>query len=258
MKKIYVVLVLCFMALNSIAQSFQDLKDKKQNNPFLKQGVKLFFRYTHLKGKYTDALSAPTVNIGLRKDKINIGGIRYRFENPYLGDGIFTIARGIKRINEDRVFNRSEQSITSGFVGWHQAALNVKSSSRFIISPGISLGDALIATKRATNSQSGSRVTDPAGYYFFVGPYVLTSYLINNKMWLDAYANYDITFSKVANPKNDYVANPDYPLPGLLTLGADLYTTSKLFGGLRFVRLMDSGINKDNGSRIDVSLGLVF
>ena len=93
MKKIYVVLVLCFMALNSIAQSFQDLKDKKQNNPFLKQGVKLFFRYTHLKGKYTDALSAPTVNIGLRKDKINIGGIRYRFENPYLGDGIFTIAR---------------------------------------------------------------------------------------------------------------------------------------------------------------------
>lgn len=258
MKKLFILLIINAIAVNAFSQSFSDLKDKKGKNPFVDGSIKVFPRYTYLKGKYTDVLSAPTVNVAVKKDKMHAGGLRYRFENPYLGDGIFTIARGIKRINEDRVFNRSEQSITSGFVGWHQAALNVKSGGRFIISPGISLGDALIATKRATNSQSGSRVTDPAGYYFFAGPYVLTSYLINNKMWLDAYANYDITFSKVANPKNDYVANPDYPLPGLLTLGADLYTTSKLFGGLRFVRLMDSGINKDNGSRIDVSLGLVF
>lgn len=262
MKKLYPILLILlyvFTATVGNAQSFKDLTNKKNQNPFLETDVKVFFRYTHLKGKYTEALSAPTVNVAVKKDKAHAGGLRYRFENPYLGDGIYTIAKGIKRVkNDEKLFERSEQSLSSGFVGWHQLGLNVTAKDRLIITPGISVGDVLLATKRATNSQSGSKVTDPAGYYFFAGPSALASYLISDKIWLDAYLKYDITFTKVANPKNDYTENPGYPLPSLITIGADVHTTSKLFGGLRLVRLLDSGVNKDNGTRVDVSLGFMF
>jgi hypothetical protein len=257
MKKIYSALLLLLFVTTANAQSFKDLKNGKNQNPFLQSSAMVFFRYTHLKGKYTDALSAPTINIAVKKDKANAGGLRYRFENPYLGDGIYTIVKGIKRLKEDKkLFERSEQSISSGFVGWHQLSVNLPPKERF--SPGISFGDVLLATKRSTNSQSGSIVTDPAGYYFFIGPSALASYLISDKLWIDGYLKYDLTLAKVANPKSDYVDNPNYPLPSLITIGADLYTTSKVFGGLRLVRLLDRGSNNDNGTRIDLSVGIVF
>ncbi|WP_155977924.1 hypothetical protein [Pedobacter glucosidilyticus] len=262
-KNLYLFLI--FMLLSVItgyAQSFKDLKNKKNKNPFTEGNIKLFVRYTHLKGKFTEPLSGPTVNVATKRDRFQANQFRYRFENPTLGDGIFTIVRGFKRLSNDEsrvTTNRSELTLASGFVGWHQASYNVLAKDRLIVSPGVSFGDVLLGTKRRTNTQSGSLVTDPAGYYFYAGPHVLVSYLVNKSIWIDTYLNYDITFVKVANPKNDYVENPDYALPTLFTIGGDVFTSkSKLYGGARLVKMMDTGENKDSGTRFDLSLGFVF
>jgi hypothetical protein len=41
-------------------------------------------------------------------------------------------------------------------------------------------------------------------------------------------------------------------------LGADVYTTSKWYGGLRINQLFDMGAEKDRATRIDLSAGIFF
>jgi len=141
---------------------------------------------------------------------------------------------------------------------WHKLAINALATDKLLISPGISFGDHMLATETWTSA--GKKVLDPSGYYFFAGPYLMASYVINNKMWVDAYMNYDITFTKAANPDKGYDKNenPDYPLPALFFIGANVYANFGVFAGIKIAKMKDTGSLKNTGSRIDFTLGYNF
>ena len=71
---------------------------------------------------------------------------------------------------------------------------------------------------------------------------------------MDGYVNYDIAVVKV---KNDSV-DPNYPKPSFLTIGADLNSVYKFFGGVRFNKVADGGSNNESSSRLDISVGMCF
>lgn len=260
-KSLMALAAACLLTTVCHAQSFEALRDNKGKNPFTDRWGALLVRGTHLSGKYTEGLTAATINVMLRSYRYHKWGGHYRFENMLLGDGLYTIVRGFKRANEGKTrvtTDRSEQTISSGWVGAHQFNYNAIAQPRLLVAPGISAGDYTIATKRATNGQTGSQITDPAGYYFYAGPSVKTSLLLTDKIWLDGFVNYDFTLVKVANPTKDYTENPDYPLPTLLTIGVEVSTTQRLYGAFRYIGMLDAGSNKDKGNRIDLSFGYIL
>lgn len=259
------------------AQNFNDMVSNSGKNLFTEGRFKIFFRYTHMSGTYTEPLAMPTVNFSIRSDRSHKNGLRYSYENSTIGDGIFTLFRGFKRLNNGTngsagtTVDHTEKTLASGLVGWHKIAMNVLSRGRLLVALGISVGDHMISTTLRTGSQAiipivghenyigGSTQTiDPAGYYFYAGPYVIASYVINRRLWIDAYANYDFTVVKAFHPKKNYVKNADYPLPTVWMCGADLYTPLKVFAGVRYAKMNDTGIYKNKAQRIDVSVGYHF
>lgn len=259
MKRTYLSLFIGFFlfTFSANAQTFEDLKTKKDKNHFEEGWVKVLFRYTSTNGKYAERISSPTANVTFRSDRYKKGGLRYSFESAVFGDLFIGLGREIRSFNGNASgVNKAEQMLTSGWLGWHKLAINVLSKDRLLVAPGISFGDHMIES--ITYPSSGEVIQDPAGYYFFAGPYVMVSYVINKRMWVDAYINYDITFNKAKNPPNYYVDNPGYPLPTVFFIGVDVYTTSKLFTGIRIAKLKDTGSYKNYGSRVDFSLGFNF
>ncbi|MBC7916070.1 MAG: hypothetical protein H7Y07_18350 [Pyrinomonadaceae bacterium] len=239
------------------AQTFADLKKKSGNHPMTSDMFKLYARHTSVATKFNGNYGGLTINIGLRDDNYKKGERRVRYENPTLGDffyGIPKAARDVKKIvndKEDEIKENtgSDHAHGGGFFGWIQYYFNLTAKDRLLISPGISAGDYIYGSK-STDAYHPS--IDPYGYFLTVGPSVMASYLINKKMWIDGYATYDFSYLKAENGDNKY------PKPQFLTIGADLYTTSKLFGGVRLNTLRDRGANKDKSTRIDISAGIVF
>lgn len=254
MKQIYFMLFIgCFLFTPSAkAQSFDDL------DRFEEGWLKIAYRYTSLNGKYTEHFSGSTLDIAMRSDRYDPWALRYSFEYPILGDAIFNLAKEIKNLNNGTQSVGLNQTLTSGWLGWHKLAINAHATGRLLISPGISAGDYILASE--TWTQSGKKVLDPSGYYFFAGPYLMASYVINEKMWVDAYMNYDITFNKAANPGKGYdkKENPDYPLPTLFVIGANAYADFGVFTGIKVAKMKDSGALKNTGSRVDFTLGYNF
>lgn len=239
---------------NLFAQSFDDLKSKKGNNAFEDDWLKVFGRHTSVNSKYTPNYSGFTVNLSIREDKSGKGELRTRYENPTLGDLIYSIVNLSKDIKNGRSTKEvyDDHAHGGGFLGWLQTYVNAVTTKKLLISPGITMGDYVYGSRY--DKGSGKKEYDPYGYYLAVGPAVMASYVVNKKMWLDAYVNYDISVVKV---KNDSV-DPDYKKPSFLTMGADLNTVSKFFGGFRVNKVIDRGINNDNSSRLDISVGMCF
>ncbi len=255
MKNFILLALLTIITGYSNAQSFADLKKKSGNNPMTVDMFKLYARHTSLSTKYNGNYGGLTINIGLRDDNYQKGEHRIRYENPTLGDFFYAIpkaARDVKKIVNDQAVEENkgaDHAHGGGFFGWMQYYVNVKATDRLLISPGISFGDYIYGTqtKDAYNFRQ-----DPYGYFLTAGPSLLGTYLITNKMWVDGYVTYDFAYLKAQNGDNKY------PKPQFLTIGVDLYTTSKLFGGIRVNTLRDSGANKDKSTRIDISAGIVF
>ncbi|OAQ41876.1 hypothetical protein A5893_01795 [Pedobacter psychrophilus] len=249
------IILLLISTIDTSAQSFSKLKDKKGDNPFEDDIFKIYGRYTSVNSEFTEDYSGITFNVGLRSDKYEKGEIRTRYENPTLGDFIYALINISSKV-KDGVLEKQkydDHAHGGGFLGWFQAYMNVVSKDKLLISPGITLGDYIYGS--TYDRQPGGRQKyDPYGYYLAGGPAIMVSILPTNKIWIDGYINYDIAFLKV---KNDSV-DPNYQKPAFLTVGADLNTTSKLFGGIRLNKLMNSGPNKDASSRIDVSVGFCF
>ncbi|MBC8053404.1 MAG: hypothetical protein H7Y13_10095 [Sphingobacteriaceae bacterium] len=253
------ILLIFFIALSgySEAQTFASLQKKSGNNPMTVDMFKLYVRQTSVSTKYNGNYGGLTINIGLRDDNFKKWQKRMRYENPTLGDffyGIPKAVRDVKKVVNDeqdqiKANTGSDHGHGGGFFGWMQYYVNIVAKDRLLISPGVSFGDYIYGsqTKDAYNFRQ-----DPYGYFLTAGPSVMASYLINKKMWVDGYATYDISYLKAENGDNPY------PKPTFLTVGADLYTTSKLFGGIRLNTLQDKGSNKDKSTRIDFSIGIVF
>lgn len=254
MKKLYFITLLTSISLITNAQSFKDLKKGNGENPMTKDWFKLYIRHTSVNSKYTENYSGITINLTLRHDDYEKWGSRTRYENPTLGDLLSGIPRAVKDVQERKITKQKwdDHAHGGGIIGWAQFYLNAVATDRLLISPGISGGDYIYGSqyiKTGTKSKY-----DPYGYYLAAGPAIMATYLVNKKLWIDAYVNYDISFVKV---KNDSV-DPDYAKPSFISIGADVYTTRKLFAGLRVNQIIDKGINKDNSKRLDISAGLVF
>jgi len=242
------------------AQSFSELKKSNGENPFTADRFKLFARLTSINSEYTPSYTGLTLNIGVSRNSYEAGRARIRYENPLLGDLIQGIPRAIKDIrgikNDEQTSlteNKwSDHSHSGGFGGWFQYYINAAATKRCLISPGISVGDYTYGSQYADPSGS-KRKQDPYGYFFVAGPALLASYVVSPSCWIDGYVNYDLTVYKVETGGTE-----TYPKPNFMSIGADVYTTRKLFMGLRLNKLIDKGINNDDSSRLDISGGIVF
>lgn len=245
--------IVCLFSGSAFTQSFDGLDNRKGDNAFTENSFHVFARYTTVSAKYTESYGGFTVNLALRKDKYERGEWCWRFENSTLGDLIFLL------FNIEEMDGRAtEQAFGSGFLGNHQFYGNLVATDRLLISPGFSMGDYIFASKRAEPDSTGARILDPAGYFLSVGPALRVSYVITEKLWLDAFAHYDIAF-QVGKPSAEYNQTKGYERPGFLTVGGEIHhATSRLFAGARLMQMIDNGANKDSATRIDISLGYMF
>jgi hypothetical protein len=243
-----------------LSQEWKDLKTKKGKNAFNESFFTLYARYTMLNGKYTEPAGGLTGNVTLIRNRQSKGELRYRFENSLIGDLLYVVAKEGSALLNNRLpaANKTEQNFSSGWLGWHKAYINVSSKPKYIISAGLSYGDYIFGSKRLAAGSPSARIQEPAGYYFYVGPAVMASFVLSKKFWLDAYANYDINLTKAAKPSSGYTEIPGYPMPKNLVLGADLYCTKKLHAGIRYNHLMDNGSQKDRATRIDINIGFLL
>jgi len=235
------------------AQSFENMPEtRKGKNPFVHFNWELYLRRTDVNAKFTPAYGGFTFNAAFRFDAFEKGNYRWHFENPTLGDMIFVVGRtikGKKMTNDDG----SDQAFGSGFFGWHKVTWNVVAQDKLLVSPGISFGDYIFASKRP-----GGATLDPAGYFFYAGPSLLVSKLFTETLWLDAFVRYDVT-ARAGKPSSAYTPTEGARKPHFLGLGASLkHGKSHLVGGVNYTHLIDRSGNKDAASRIDVSVGLMF
>lgn len=237
------------------AQSFSEYSSGRGKAMFEESVWEFYLRHTNVSGKYTEKLSGNTVNIGVRRDVIGKGEVRWRYENPTLGDMIFLIGYILKG-DKSRT---TEQSFGGGWLGWFQTTVNVVSTDRLILSPGLSYGDYIYGTKRAQPPAGyTTHSIDPGGYYFHVGPAFLASYAAGKSFWLDAYVNYDIGAWR-AGKVPDFTEIPGYPKPHFFVFSTSIrHAKSKLMANVRFNKFIDRGITKDSALRTDISLGYMF
>jgi hypothetical protein len=257
MKRFTITLWIMGICASSFAQSFSALKNSKDNNPMLQNGFKVYVRHTSVVSKYTPNYSGVTVNVGFRSDEYKKGGTRIRYENPTLGDFLSRIPDMVKTtkaiVNDTKIDATpkkwEDHGHGGGLLGWVQYYFNAVAKDKFLLSPGFSAGDYIYGSRYEANGQNKADM-DPYGYFFAGGPAIMASYLPTNKFWIDGYVNYDIAFAKVNNR-----GTAGYQKPHFLTLGADLYTSTKLFGGIRLNRMIDRGISNDKSTRLDISVG---
>jgi len=252
------LIVIMLLAHAGLAQSFEQLSNKRGDNPFLFNNFEVFIRRTQVSGKYTTAFGGTTFNFRLRHDNYEKGRARYHMENPTLGDFVFVIGRLLK--GDDVTVRPDEQSFGAGFFGWHQAYGNVVATDKMLVSVGASFGDYIFATKRATVPAGHTEpILDPAGYYFHLGPAVRVSHMLGNSFWIDGYLHPDFGF-RATTPSAQYEPSPTrYPRPIFLNIGTDLHHAStRLFFAFRYNHLIDRGSSEDAATRIDISFGYSF
>lgn len=250
--RILFMLVLSFLVIDLAAQSFAEIENNRGDNAFVSNWIHPMVRFTSVSPKYTESYSGFTINCSFHANSYEGGGLRYDFENSTLGDLIFLLFN-IKEMDG----RATEQAFGSGFIGWHQAYINVVATKRLLIAPGLSYGDYIFASKRADDSQ-GARILDPAGYFLHIGPAVKATYLITNNLWVDAFATYDVAF-QVGKPSAEYKGTKGYPRPGFLNIGGKIHHAKlRMFGGVRITQLLDSGDNNDSATRLDISLGYML
>jgi hypothetical protein len=255
MKTFRLALIVLFTVIGSglFAQSFENMPEtRKGKNPFVHFNWELYLRRTDVTSKITPSYGGLTFNAAFRFDAFEKGDYRWHFENPTLGDMIWVIGatiKGKKMTNDDG----SDQAFGSGFFGWHKVTWNVVAQDKLLISPGISFGDYIFATRRP-----GGTTLDPAGYFFSAGPSLLVSKLFTETLWLDAFVRYDLT-TRAGKPSGAYTATDGAKKPHFLGVGASLkHGKSHLVGGVNYTHLIDRSGNKDAASRIDVSVGVMF
>lgn len=241
MKKLWILLLLA-STQQLLAQSFTDLKMKNGQSAYDNAYTNWMLRYTSISGKGTSPINGFTVNASVAEVDVEKGEMSLYWENAWLGDLIWKIAHYNKPTENTQVF-------TSGLLGWFQAYYNVISEDRFILAPGISVGDYILGDNTAYT-------LEPNGYYLHIGPGVKSSYLLSDALWLDGFLNIDFGAAvKHRDDPNRYERVVGYPRPIFVNLTVNLVTTSRFFAGVRINQLVDRGDNKRSATRLDFNLG---
>ena len=260
MKEIILIALLLSTGCVASAQSFSTLT-RRSKNPFTDDMYKVYARVTTVNSKFTPSYTGFTFNFGVSSNEYQLGGHRIRYENPTIGDLIQGIPRWLKDLKAIKNDEQTHVTVNKwddhahggGILGWFQWYINAVSKDRFLLSPGISLGDYMYGSRYVKSIGEDKKDQDPYGYFFAAGPAIMASYVVSKSCWVDAYVNYDLMFAKVKNRGTE-----GYPNPHFLTVGADFHTTSKFFGGVRLNKLKDRGDNKDGSARLDISAGILF
>jgi hypothetical protein len=257
MKSIALALIACLGSFAAMSQSFAELDNRRGDNAFEENTFEVMIRRTQVSGKFTESFGGTTFNMRFRSEGYEKGDGRWHFENPTLGDMLFVVTNLVR--GNDVTVRTTEQSFSSGFFGWHQIHMNVIATDKLLISPGLSLGDYIFASKRATTGPNvPTRVIEPAGYYFHLGPAFMASYVVTPRMWVDAFMHYDIGF-RAGKLSGEFTETPGYARPHFLNLGTNVrHAGTRLFGGLRYSHLIDRGPHKDAATRVDISFGYMF
>lgn len=233
------------------AQGFNDLGDKFDDGDF-----KLFLRGTRVKPGQDSVYGGVTLNIGLATNNSEQWRGRCRYENPTLGDLLFMVSRMV-RGKSVRTLSGLEHAYGSGFLGWFQYYNNVVATPRLLISPGFTASDYIFALEQFVDGE-GIKMYDPAGYFFAAGPALMVSTAPGAGFWLDAYANYDISFGNTNYSRHNFEKIQGYPRPHFLTIGTDLHHRSGIFGGYRINTVIDRGSMGAKANRMDFTLGYLF
>lgn len=242
------------------AQSFENMPEtRKGKNPFVHFNWELYIRRTQVSSAFVQSYGGTTFNAKFRADAFEKGDWRYHFENPTLGDLFYMVGSYFKKKDNNNAADKGDMAFGSGFFGWHQITWNVVAQDRLLISPGMSFGDYIFSSRRPTSpSNNDTHITDPAGYYFHLGPSLLVSKLFTETLWMDAFIRYDLT-TRAGKPSADYTGISGYKNPHFIGVGASVkHGKSHLVGGINYTHLIDRGSSKDSASRIDVSVGLMF
>jgi hypothetical protein len=252
------LIFLATVAISSVnAQSFADLESRKGKNAFSDWNWELMIRRTQVNTKYTVDYGGTTFNMKFRFEDYEKGGNRWHFENPTLGDMLWVVGRLINgKEMANKSANGAEQAFGSGFFGWHQVTWNTVAQDRLLVSPGMSFGDYIFASKRP-----GGATLEPAGYYFHIGPSLMVTPLVTDNIWIDIHARYDITGRAGKGMANDpdAAAAGKYKNPHFIGLGAAVrHAGSHLSLTANYTKMIDRGANKDSASRVDVSVGFMF
>lgn len=237
----------------AFGQSFTDIKDKKSRSLYEDNWFNFMLRQTQVNGR-DYSLGGATFNLSIRNANADKGNVHFQYENVWLGDLVWVLANWKK---QDKV----KMANGSGLLGWFQMHYNVKASDKFILAPGLSVGDRIYGHEVAIETQPGILSNDPFGYFFFAGPSVKSSYLINKDFWVDGIATFDIPFARVKEGGTfnaDYQTEKGYPDPWFGNITATLYHKSKLFFSIRIDHAFDRGGNNGGGTRTDFSLGYQF
>ena len=240
------------------AQSFENMPETRRGkNPFVNFSWEFYIRRTQVSSAFVPSYGGTTFNFKFRADSFEKGDWRYHFENPTLGDLFFMMGKYFKGKSTNS--QGSELAFGSGFFGWHQIYWNVVAQDKLLICPGLSMGDYIFSSRRATSpTNNDTHITDPAGYFFHVGPALMVTKLVGETLWVNAYTRYDLT-TRAGKPGMDYTGVSGYKNPNFFALGASVqHGRSHLCGGINYTHMIDRGGNQDSASRIDVSVGLMF
>lgn len=243
----------CLPTGTATAQSFDSMPETRNGkHPFSDFNYELYLRRTDVNTRFVPTYGGFTFNAKFRFEHYEKGYRGWHFENPTLGDMFWVVGallKGKKTDNDDG----SEQAFGSGFFGWHQTTWNVIATDNFLVSPGLSFGDYIFASRRA-----GGYTHDPAGYFFYAGPTVIVTKLFSESLWLDTFIRYDLT-TRAGKPSGAYTAIENYKNPHFLALGASVkHGKSHLVGGINYTTIIDRGPSNDSGSRVDISVGFMF
>lgn len=244
----YFLLMVAFAAtcFSTSAQSFGDFEDFED---FSWIGM---LRYTHFSDPYQPTVKGLTANVAVRAASFEKGGASFHYENPTLGDFVYVLFHIKKAFNNQTV----DKSYGGGFFGWFQGYQNVVVKNRFLLAPGISMGDYIFGIQQP-NVGPPSKL-EPNGYYFHIGPALKTAVVLNNSLFLEAFVQNDIAFKASKVQGGDYEYIKGYKRPHFINVTANIHHRSRVYGGVRMSKINDRGSNDIKATRIDVSMGYMF
>jgi hypothetical protein len=199
------------------------------------------------------------LKIDYKKYSYEKGARHMFFQNKTIGDLLFILG---SEISSDKGAERSESStISTGLIGWTSWGWNILGKEKTSLAFGFNLNDYIIGSTYVYKDSQGQNqtpiTTEPQGYYWGGGPSLFFDYALSEKLVLQTFASYSLTFWR---PVSLSYAQEDnsYPKPHVFQLNAEIQTSFHLYGGVDFTSLINRGDLPNDTKRIDFIVGYRF